>query len=49
MTPGAVLLGSTNVWKCLCGRCGHVWTHRGDDPPISCAKCKSRSWETPKR
>lgn len=32
-----------------CDRCGHVWLPRDPDKrPISCAKCKSAYWDTPR-
>ena len=30
--------------KCKCLRCGHEWTARTDDKPISCPRCKRYDW-----
>lgn len=31
--------------KLLCFRCGHEWTPRIEIRPLSCPKCKSRTWD----
>lgn len=42
------LLGQALVdrYRNACERCGHEWESIGDDPPKSCAACKSRYWNT---
>lgn len=35
------------VYACRCERCGHVWETRA--LPKGCARCKSRSWDVPKK
>jgi hypothetical protein len=32
-------------WRCWCERCGHRWDALGKNPPVACARCKSRSWD----
>jgi len=34
-------------WKCE--RCAHTWKQRGQDRPRICPKCKSASWDIPKK
>ena len=36
-----------NAYDCKCERCGHKWRAH-ENVPVSCAKCKSRSWNIPK-
>ncbi len=35
------------IWFCTCERCGHTWEVLGEAPPKSCARCKSKGWNTP--
>lgn len=38
------------VYDCKCERCGYEWTAfrlRPAKLPVSCANCKSRSWNVP--
>ncbi len=33
--------------KCL--RCGHEWLPKSEKRPVTCAKCRSPYWDTPKK
>jgi len=37
-----------SVYNCKCERCGHKWV-ANEKIPISCAKCKTRSWNTKRK
>jgi predicted Zn-ribbon and HTH transcriptional regulator len=34
-------------YKCI--RCGHEWISRGKKKPMTCPKCRSPYWDTPKK
>ena len=34
---------------CSCLRCGHVWMPDRVEKPRSCAKCKSKVWDRPRK
>ena len=34
-------------YECKCERCKHIWISK--NIPISCAKCKTRSWNIKKK
>lgn len=34
-------------YRCTCERCNYLWF--SDNLPTACAKCKSRSWNVPKK
>ncbi len=36
-----------HTWACRCERCGYEWESKGEEPPKSCADCKTRSWDVP--
>ena len=33
---------NTQRYECKCERCGYIWI--SNSIPISCSKCKTRSW-----
>jgi hypothetical protein len=44
-------LGFVKVDAFKCERCGHVWISEKfskDNPPVTCAKCKTPYWNRPK-
>jgi predicted Zn-ribbon and HTH transcriptional regulator len=36
------------LWACQCERCGYGWEAKGEKPPVACASCKSKYWDTPR-
>ncbi len=37
------------VTQYFCSRCGHKWIPRIVRRPVTCPKCKSPSWDKPRR
>ncbi len=35
-------------WNLVCERCGHEWKVTGE-PPVACAKCRSKYWDIPRK
>ena len=38
------MITKTERLNCVCDRCGHKWTTRGERPPKVCPRCKKTDW-----